>query len=85
MQRVWSVLSPICSRNQFGADFLNRLVSSAKSNFCLTAFSEALATERCILHPVCLHFPHLHHDDERSGTWTNGTTSFWPKQGPQES
>jgi len=23
MQRVWSVSSPICSRNQFGADFFN--------------------------------------------------------------
>ena len=37
-------------------------MNSAKSNFRFMAFPEALATDRCTLHPVCLHFPHRHHD-----------------------
>src|ERR671911_902485 len=28
------------------------------------AFPEALATDRCTLHPVCLHFLHRHHDHD---------------------
>src|SRR5919112_1593961 len=41
---------------------LVRKVISAKPKFRITAFSEALATERCTLHAECLNFPHRHHD-----------------------
>jgi hypothetical protein len=58
---------------------------SRSANFALTAFSEALATERCTPHAVCLHFPYRQDDDEEERHMDEWHDFFLAQAGARES